>query len=1314
MTGRATEPAQAPLTLEGTLHGEGGSLFGQASLSLGKAKLVARASREGTEKSAVYLDMLELPPELPAKLLEDWPLLATVGANGSLVREGNVAKFTLSATAGSAQLEAVGSVDIARWRIEGIEVHARHVNMAQLIEGALASDLAFDLSAKGSGTSLQNLDAELSLQVPLSQVAGQSLGPVRLLASARDGSFRLSELRAVLPGLTLTGAGSGTLEVLHLGGRVVATDLSALARTADALGAGGVPRISGAGALNFQLDGAPAHPGVSLSGSLESLRVSDFEVTQAQLTASVPDVRRPLEAQGQLGARTVRIGESTFREVAAKLTTRGRELEADLSARGLADLVAHLTGTLDPGADGILLSSFALQYPEARWTMRAPARVSWGGATTTIEPLTLVSGEQALSLSAVKGGRRLRAKVEASSVDLGRLPKALVNHELGLAGLLSGTVEVDGTLPRPDGLVKLTVSKGGVRRLSGISATVDSTYRRDRAVGRLSVASRSGSLDGDFDVPVSALIARRPEKVHLALNLGGLQVGEVIQGLELGVGANGVLSGTVAVDGTAEDPKLTLSLQGEGVVVDRPGAPPLSARRAVLKVASGAESRLGVRLDLWALGGESNLMLDTPFTLAGLISRTPTKDQLLDTRVGAELELKRVNLSQAAQAGLAPEGVDGLLSLRSALSGSARSPEGTAFVTVAGFAARGVPTLEATLRTVATAGAVDLTFEARSEGRTVASAKGKLGGPFRTLFDGALLGRTPIDATAELGPLAFTEVMPSQRAVAEDDDVALADKLTGVVAAKVTASGTLDAPRLEVRSTIEQLILGKTPVGKARVRYDYAASRNSVTVEFVAAGGGGLNARGEGTLELSLPALRQGLEWRKAPFQATVKADRFDLAFLSGLTPAVRLLGGKLRADATVSGELGAPGLLGSVEWSDGRLGLQGYGEYRSIHLLLDVTADRFRLRELVARSGAGSARVTAEATRSGGQFRVSGTAETQRFPIVFDDQLFALGTLRSTFRGDFTARRLEFTELAIPEAHVDLPQIKRKDLQALQRPSDIVLTRNGKPLKAPKKKKEKPPPGAPSPARQDEGFSVSVAVNAPKNLWVKGSDVNIELGLSDDFRLEYHRELQLSGEVRVLRGKAEVIGRRFELQRGSEVRFAGPANSPYINITAVHVNEREGVTVTMSISGRGKELSLKPSSQPPLSESEIYTLLATGRRTLKRGSGASITGAQAASVVGSLAASQLRGVISQKLPLDVFSIEAGEEGLAGTRVEAGTYLSDKAYLGYTGEIGADASKGENSHEVRFEYQISPRWSLEAKYGDARAGGADLIWSKDY
>ncbi len=255
----------------------------------------------------------------------------------------------------------------------------------------------------------------------------------------------------------------------------------------------------------------------------------------------------------------------------------------------------------------------------------------------------------------------------------------------------------------------------------------------------------------------------------------------------------------------------------------------------------------------------------------------------------------------------------------------------------------------------------------------------------------------------------------------------------------------------------------------------------------------------------------------------------------------------------------------------------------------------------------------------------------------------------------------------------------------------------------------------APAPKRQGAQPRVySAVLVAPRNVWVKGSDVQVELGLSEGFRLEYAQALQLFGEVRVLRGRADVIGRRFDVQKDSQVRFAGPAATPYVNVNGTYVSEREGVTVTVAISGRGKDLTLKPSSQPPLSESEIYTLLATGRRTLKRDSGATITGAQAASVIGSLAASQLRTVLAKKLPLDVFSIEAGETGLAGTRVEAGTYLSDKVYLGYTGQIGADPAKGENSHEVKLEYQISPRWSFEAKYGDARAGGADLVWSKDY
>ena len=104
--------------------------------------------------------------------------------------------------------------------------------------------------------------------------------------------------------------------------------------------------------------------------------------------------------------------------------------------------------------------------------------------------------------------------------------------------------------------------------------------------------------------------------------------------------------------------------------------------------------------------------------------------------------------------------------------------------------------------------------------------------------------------------------------------------------------------------------------------------------------------------------------------------------------------------------------------------------------------------------------------------------------------------------------------------------------------------------------------------------------------------------------------------------------------------------------------------------------------------------------------------------MLGSALASQARKARAAKLPLDVFTIEAGEEGRAGARLEVVTYLTDDLYLGYTGRLGAaqnqSSTRRENNNAVRLEYQFSPQWSVEGEYGDAQQGGADVIWSKDY
>jgi translocation and assembly module TamB len=244
----------------------------------------------------------------------------------------------------------------------------------------------------------------------------------------------------------------------------------------------------------------------------------------------------------------------------------------------------------------------------------------------------------------------------------------------------------------------------------------------------------------------------------------------------------------------------------------------------------------------------------------------------------------------------------------------------------------------------------------------------------------------------------------------------------------------------------------------------------------------------------------------------------------------------------------------------------------------------------------------------------------------------------------------------------------------------------------------------------------VRLAIDAPRNLWVRGADLNLEIGLSEGFTVEMNESVALQGEVRVKRGRLDVIGRRFDVESASTVRFAGPPTRAYVNVVAEHKNDREGVTVYATVVGQLPQFNIRLSSNPPLSESEIFALVATGRRTLKAGGGNSqaISAEQAASVLGAFAASQLKPFLQKRLPLDVLSIDTGSEGLKSTRVEAGKYLTDEIYIGYQVQPGADPAKGENTNAAKLEYQFKPHWSLEAYGGTAGAFGADLVWSRDF
>jgi translocation and assembly module TamB len=306
----------------------------------------------------------------------------------------------------------------------------------------------------------------------------------------------------------------------------------------------------------------------------------------------------------------------------------------------------------------------------------------------------------------------------------------------------------------------------------------------------------------------------------------------------------------------------------------------------------------------------------------------------------------------------------------------------------------------------------------------------------------------------------------------------------------------------------------------------------------------------------------------------------------------------------------------------------------------------------------------------------------------------------------------------------VALAEGKRRNLQPLKRPPDIVLLEDGRPINSEQAKKlrqlmaerreEAAREAEPAPATRPR--RVKIAVEAPRNLWIEGPDVRLELGLIEGFEVTMNEQTRVFGTVLIKRGRVNVLGKRFDIDADSTVRFTGPPARPTLAVKATHEARKAGIGVRIAVDGPSDNLDLKLSSpgNPQLGDTELLTLLATGHLPGDRTAGGTATpGSQAMSVLGGVVAAQVQKGLSKKLPLDVLVIEPGE-GLSSTRLEAGTYLTSSLYAAWVGRLGADPFGRENRNEVQLEYQLSRRWSFQGVYGDMRRGSADIVWTKNY
>ncbi|WP_242354246.1 translocation/assembly module TamB domain-containing protein [Anaeromyxobacter sp. SG64] len=1320
ITAGVAAPFEGPFHLSLHATGAGERKDARLGLELGTARLVAMAHVESETTADVQIESLVIPPEIADAFSPGYPLRADASLSAKAVRKGDALSLRLDARAASATVRADVTLDLVAKTLHEATVTVRHVDLSELFRGGPSSDVALNLVASGGGTSLEDMAGRLELTVPPSSMAGETMGPVRVLASANDGELQLSELLVNVPGLRIEARGQGRKERLALGGKLVARDLEAFGRTLGKLVGPGARSMKGRGSMGFAIGGSVEHPSITAHGGFPFLAYQKSTVAGLALDLNVPDLKAPTGVRTRLAARRLALSPGkVFRAVHLAVEGRRQDLTLDAAVHGYAELSLRAQATLSRDGRGGTLTALSLGYPEAQWSLVAPVRLESRAGLLSVSPLTLRSGQEAISFRMLKRGTKLDASLDLRSLDLGRLPKALVDPALAVGGVLDLEARVSGPSSKPEAKARVDLRGGRFKSYHDVELHLDASYAKDQAKGTLAANGEGIRLTGAFDVPVKALQEGRHVPVNVDIRMAELRLDESLRKLGIEKPISGLVSAEVSLRGTADDPRLKVALEGRRLRVKQ-----LAASELDVVAKSADDGRLGLRVDLGMEGEKSFIELATPFTLGQLIRQPPTLTALMAAEVRLEADVREVPLKLLAEAGVSDRPLDGTLSARVHVTGSARTPRGEVSIRGRGLATRGVTPLDALLR-LQLGDELQAEVRAERERKSIFTARARVRADPRQLQDRGRLAETPLSLEANLGPLSLSEVQAATQPVNEDPAQA-PPRVRGTLTGRLGLSGTLHDPRLTLRMNVDGLGAESGPDGQVAVALDYAGAKELLDLSLRSKNGGALNVAATAHVDLSYPAVGRTERLDTAPVVATLQAKDFDPAFLSNLSGAVEKVGGLVYADARVSGTLGAPTVNGRLEWKDGLVFTRENGEFTKVHLLARGDNDRIELQDLSATAGGGTAKLSAQATRTGSKaFKLHAEAALDKFPVVTQGQVAATLSLRSTADGNVSPTDVTIRNLNIPEAHVVLPDVQRKDLQKLDDPLDVVLTMNGKPVRGTKRKAPAGASGETGLVASREagtgstgsgraGTQLTVLVNAQRNLWVKGNDVNMELGFSDGFRIEYASEPKLFGDLNVIRGRLEVFGRRFDLQRDSKVSFKGPAMAPGLNVSAIYKNEIEQVTVHLDVRGEPSKLQLLPTSEPPLPETEIYTLLATGHTSLHRGTGKTSTSGEAASLVGSFAASQLKTTLSSKLPLDVLSIEAGDSGVAGTKLEAGTYVNDRFYVGFTGRIGADPTRGENSNQVDLEYQLSKRWNVNGSYGDARAGEASVNWQKEY
>ena len=152
-------------------------------------------------------------------------------------------------------------------------------------------------------------------------------------------------------------------------------------------------------------------------------------------------------------------------------------------------------------------------------------------------------------------------------------------------------------------------------------------------------------------------------------------------------------------------------------------------------------------------------------------------------------------------------------------------------------------------------------------------------------------------------------------------------------------------------------------------------------------------------------------------------------------------------------------------------------------------------------------------------------------------------------------------------------------------------------------------------------------------------------------------------------------------------------------------------VRIFVVIDGRLSDPQIQFESEPELDDTDIASYLLLGRPAAETGEGGQpALDAAAAQIAAGSALREVEQLFGGRLPVDLVDIRMDGEGDSSQlRAGVGKYVGERLYLYYERAFG-----DEGKDELKAEFELTPRWSVESGVSSEGETGADIIYEIEY